>query len=247
VLLHATNATEAVHRPGATALGTPERPRPEYDCRMIRQNGPGRTAIFALAMGFLVGIAAAPASAQDHRSRSTSQAKPATGGKAAAKPEQKSSTTRGKSTASEPAKPGLLENFGSWAAYAAGSGKAKTCYALGQPQDRKPELKRDPAFLFVSTRPGENVRNEVSIVMGFDVKPDAAATAQVGSANFKLVAKGANLWIENLADNEKLVAAMRSGSRLIVKAPSKRGNSTTDSYSLSGLAQALDRVRKECS
>jgi hypothetical protein len=31
-----------------------------------------------------------------------------------------------------------------------------------------------------------------------------------------------------------------------VKAASVRGNVTIDSYSLSGLSQALDRVKKEC-
>ena len=39
---------------------------------------------------------------------------------------------------------------------------------------------------------------------------------------------------------------MRKGSRLVVKAPSKRGNVTTDSYSLAGFSQALDKVAKSC-
>jgi hypothetical protein len=39
---------------------------------------------------------------------------------------------------------------------------------------------------------------------------------------------------------------MKRGSKLIVKAPSTKGNVTTDSYSLAGLSQALDRVQKEC-
>jgi hypothetical protein len=194
-------------------------------------------------MGFAAGIVAVPAAAQDqHRSRSSSHAKPAAGSKAAAK-EAKASSRR---KAAEPAKPSPLEQFGDWAAYAAGGGKSKTCYALGQPQERKPELKRDPAYLFVSTRPGENVRDEVSIVMGFDVKPNATPTAQIGSASYDLVAKGANLWLKNPAKESEFVEAMRRGASLTVKAPSKRGNVTTDTYSLKGISQALDRVRKEC-
>ena len=37
-----------------------------------------------------------------------------------------------------------------------------------------------------------------------------------------------------------------SSAKLIVKAPPMKGPTTTDSYSLAGLKQALDRVSKDC-
>ncbi|HEY8579738.1 MAG TPA: invasion associated locus B family protein, partial [Beijerinckiaceae bacterium] len=77
-------------------------------------------------------------------------------------------------------------------------------------------------------------------------KPDGKATVEVGDATFELVSKGANLWVKNAAEESQLVDAMRKGARMIVKAPSLRGNVTTDSYSLSGVSAALDRVEKEC-
>jgi hypothetical protein len=39
---------------------------------------------------------------------------------------------------------------------------------------------------------------------------------------------------------------MRKGKDLTMKSTSVRGNATTDRYSLSGIAQALDRVAQEC-
>ena len=42
------------------------------------------------------------------------------------------------------------------------------------------------------------------------------------------------------------VEAMKKGSSLTITTTSVRGNKTTDRYSLNGLAQALDRVKKEC-
>jgi hypothetical protein len=39
---------------------------------------------------------------------------------------------------------------------------------------------------------------------------------------------------------------MRKGAKLEVKASSKKGNMTTDTYSLTGFSQALDRVLKDC-
>jgi hypothetical protein len=110
------------------------------------------------------------------------------------------------------------------------------------------------------------VHNEVSLIMGFDVgapsaESDAkesgdakekkksklvAPTAEVGDTSFDLLPKGPNLWVKNAAQESALVAEMRKGKSLIVKATSKKGNLTTDTYSLSGFAQAIDRALKDC-
>jgi hypothetical protein len=143
-------------------------------------------------------------------------------------------------------KPVLLEAYHDWTAYMA-QGKEKTCYALASPKDRTPNaLKRDPAYVFISNRPGENVRNEVSIIMGFAMKDNSEAKAEIGNASYDLIAKGTNAWVKNPAQETQFIDSLKKGSKLIVKAPSIKGNVTTDSYSLAGLSQALDRVQKEC-
>lgn len=158
------------------------------------------------------------------------------------------------------AKPLLVASYGDWGAYAAKVGASKTCYALAQPKDREPsDLKRDPAYIFISERPAENVHDEVAIIMGFDVKggeekvasgkaaADApAATAEVGSEKFTLLAQSNKLWLENIAKEGPMIAAMRKSGKLIVRAASLKGRETIDEYSLSGFAQALDRVHQEC-
>ncbi len=142
------------------------------------------------------------------------------------------------------AKPVQVATFGDWGAYLA-KGKAKTCYALASPQDRKPEAKHDAAYVFIADRPGEKVHNEVSIIMGFPVK-EAGAQAKVGAASFDLVAKGANAWIKNPAEEAKFVEALQHGGKLVVKAPPVKGPAITDTYSLAGLKPALERVSKDC-
>lgn len=145
------------------------------------------------------------------------------------------------------AKPIQVATYGDWGAFVAEVGDDKTCYALAKPKDRAPaNLKRDPAFVFISTRPSENIRNEISVIMGFPMKDGGDAQAQVGDANFQLISKGTNAWVKNPATEGELIEAMKKGAMLIVKATSLRGNMTTDSYSLSGLSQALERVMKEC-
>ena len=185
------------------------------------------------AMLVLAGVVAALASAQAAPAKKPDPKKP----EPKARPAQPA----------QPGGPALLGSFGEWGAYTAKSGKEKTCYALGKPKDRLPaSLKRDPGYVFISNRPGEGVRNEVSIVMGFDVKPDSAPKAEIGTASFEMVAKGANLWVKNAAQEGQFVEALRKGQRLTVKATSKKGNPTTDNYALAGLVPAMDRIGREC-
>lgn len=180
--------------------------------------------------------------------------KPAAEKPAAKKPEAKKPerNARGRAgaenaAAAKPGKPALVASFGDWGAYVAAAGKGKTCYALAEPKERQPSgLKRDKAYIFVSTRTGEGVTNELSIIMGFDVKAESTPRGEIGPTGFDMVAQKDKLWVRNAAEEGHMLDAMRKGQRLVVKAMSSRGTNTTDSYSLSGLAQALDRVRKEC-
>lgn len=165
-----------------------------------------------------------------------------------AKPAAKAEQSGAASTDTKKAgKPTQLASYGDWGVFLAQGEKSKTCYTLAAPKDRSPSgLKRDPAYVFISNRPGDNVRQEISIIMGFAVKEGAAARAEIGSSGFDLVAKGANAWIKNQAQEPQFVDALKKGSKLVVKAPSLKGHITIDSYSLAGLSQALDRIEKEC-
>lgn len=140
-----------------------------------------------------------------------------------------------------------IDTFGDWGVYTSGKDKQKVCYALSQPKERLPKgLTRDPAYVFISNRPGDGARNEFSIIMGFALKPTGVATATVGTVSFQMLAKDKSAWLKNAAEESQLLDAMRKGKDLIVKGTSARGNETTDRYSLGGLGQAIDRAQKEC-
>lgn len=164
-------------------------------------------------------------------------------GKAAAK-EDKSKKPDAKAAGGGKATP--IGRFGEWDVFTTG-GKTKTCYTLARPKERAPaSLKRDDAYVFISNRPGENVQNEVSVIMGFAMKDGSEPSADIAGTAFQFVAKGANAWLKNPAEEGKFVEAMKRGSKLVVKASSSKGNATTDSYSLAGISDALARIRKEC-
>lgn len=145
-------------------------------------------------------------------------------------------------------KPEPLGTYGEWGAYLAQGGRDKTCYALAKPKDRQPKakLKDTSAYIFISTRPGENVRNEVAINLGYGTKDGSAATAEIDGDAWELVTKGTNAWVKDQSKEKEFVGALRGGSKLVVKAASSKGTSTTDSYALKGLSDALARVAQEC-
>ncbi|WP_024880463.1 invasion associated locus B family protein [Methylosinus sp. LW3] len=177
--------------------------------------------------------------------------KPAKGGKDQASKDKDAKAGKDKPAEKEKAgakTPTAIGSYGDWNAMTAhGQGKDKTCYALAEPKDRQPaKLQRDKAYVFISTRPAEGVRNEVAIILGFAAKDGGAASADIDGDNFELVTKGANAWVKNPAKEKEFVEALKNGSKLIVKAPSAKGNATTDTYSLKGLSDALGRVQKEC-
>ena len=100
--------------------------------------------------------------------------------------------------------------------------------------------------MFVSSRPSEKVKDEVSIIIGYGFKANSDASIDLGGTNFAMYTQNDGAWIKNAAEESRLVDFMRKGADLIVKGTSARGTQSTDTYSLKGLAQALDRVGQEC-
>ena len=147
------------------------------------------------------------------------------------------------------AEPTLIGQFGTWGAYTATPNGKKVCFALAKPSSSKtnpPNRPRDPAYAFVSTRPAEKVVNEVSVMIGYTLKPGSESTLEVGGASYAMYTQGDGLWIKNAAEEERMVEAMRKAADVTVKGVSAKGTETTDTFSLKGLSQALDRLAQDC-
>jgi len=144
----------------------------------------------------------------------------------------------------------LLGQFGDWGAYKADPGGKVVCFALSKPtkgETDPPGRNRDQAYAFISTRPAEKVKNEVSVIVGYPQKAgyDAEATID-NSAKYTLYTQDDGAWVKNAAQEAQMVTAMRKGSQMVVTSESSRGTKTTDTYSLKGVSDALDKVASEC-
>lgn len=143
--------------------------------------------------------------------------------------------------------PTLLGTFDVWEAYKTSDGRTTVCWAVTQPQSKEPaSAKRDPIYFLITTWPKANLVNEPSVVVGYEFKQGAQATIQVGSDKFNFFTKADGAWLQEKAQEQRLIAAMRSNSEMTVKGMSKRGTLTTDTYSLKGLSSALDKVAEGC-
>jgi len=143
----------------------------------------------------------------------------------------------------------LLGQFGDWGAYKATPDGKKVCFALAKPSSATTEpagRPRDPSYAFVSSRPAEKVKNEVSVIVGYTQKPSFDATAAIGSASYVMYTQNDGAWVKNAAEEAQMVDTLRKGANLVVKSESGRGTKTTDTYMLKGLAEALDKVAAEC-
>lgn len=196
-----------------------------------------RTLLQRCAIATLAALCCAAAAAQSQPAAKKPAVKPAPKpAAAAAKPEPTEQAV-------------LLGQFGNWGAYKATPGGKKVCFALSKPTSAvivPANKKRDPSYAFVSTRPAEKVRNEVSVIVGYPQKPGSDATATIGAANYALYTQNDGAWVKNAAEEAQMVETMRKGSELVVKSMSHTGAKTTDTYSLKGLDQALDKVAEEC-
>jgi len=146
-------------------------------------------------------------------------------------------------------KPTLLGQYGEWGAYTASPGGKKVCFVIAKPtaaETNPPNRPRNPVYMFVSTRPADKVTNEVSIITGYPFKPGTEASVTVGTTAYALYTQQDGAWIKNATEEAQMVDAMRGGQSAVVKGTSAKGTQSSDTYSLKGLSQALDRAAQEC-
>ena len=140
--------------------------------------------------------------------------------------------------------PTRIQQFNAWGAYSYKSGNSTVCYVLSIPTAKEPaSVDHGDIFFIVSQRPGQNISYEPQAMMGYPMKGDSKVNVTIDNKNFVLFVKDSSAWVENAAEEPALVAAMKGGSTMTVKATSARGTATSYTYSLSGISAALQKIQ----
>lgn len=148
--------------------------------------------------------------------------------------------------------PSNIGVFKDWNAFASTESDGKVCFIASQPSDSKYSQTvsgRDPAFFQVTSIPTKGIRNEVSTIVGYTILTSADVTVDVDGTKFKMFLDASHpdtAWA--VPDQEAaLIDAMKKGTKMtIVGTSSPRKTVVTDTYSLSGITAALDKIAKEC-
>ena len=138
--------------------------------------------------------------------------------------------------------------FKDWESFVLLKDGNKTCFAQSIPVVRAPKkLKRDPSRLFVSFRPDEDIKNEISVTNGYEFKLKTPVAAKSGKKSFDLFSKGRFAWVVENKDETKLIITMKIASRLMIIGNTDKGDQTTDHYSMMGFTKAYNTAKKTCS
>jgi len=141
----------------------------------------------------------------------------------------------------------LLQKYNNWSTYTADS-SGKVCFAVSQPNSSTPKnVRRGPIYFYVSHYPTDKVSGEISVKMGYPFAPGGKVTVTIGNDKFELFTKDEGAFLEKTEDEAKLLEALKAGSSMQIQGRSSRGTNTSDTYSLSGSTDALERLEKECS
>lgn len=139
--------------------------------------------------------------------------------------------------------PTRIKQFDAWGAYSYDSGGSKVCYILSIPTSSAPaNVDHGEIFFLISQRPGQNVSYEPQAMMGYPLQEASKIDVSIDGRSFSLFTRGNSAWVENAAEEPQLVAAMKAGSSMTIKAVSRRGTNTSYSYSLKGVTAALNQI-----
>ncbi|WP_325050401.1 invasion associated locus B family protein [Falsigemmobacter faecalis] len=131
--------------------------------------------------------------------------------------------------------------------------KPKECWGVSTPKESvnsrggKPvQVRRGDTMLFVTYRPGQNARGEVSFTPGYAYGAGATVTLEIGSEKFNMVTDGEWAWPRDAAQDTAILAAMRRGNEAVLTGSSSRGTDTRDKFSLRGFTAAMQEAEGRC-
>ena len=147
-------------------------------------------------------------------------------------------------TANTPRSTGKYKN---WESFIVETDKGKICFAQTVPTKRAPSsIQRGKSKLFVTFRPSEDIKDEVSLTSGHDYKT-STVTAASGKKKYSFFSQKNFAWLLDDQEERNFIKLMKRATNLIIKARTTKGAETTDHYSMMGFTKAYNTAKKTCS
>ena len=137
--------------------------------------------------------------------------------------------------------------YKNWESFTVETDKGKICFAQTLPTKRAPAaIKREKSKLFVTFRPSESIKDEISLTSGHDYK-SSTVTASSGKRKYSFFSQKNFAWLLDDQEEKKFIKLMQKATDVIVKARTTKGAETTDHYSMMGFTKAYNTAKKTCS
>ena len=137
--------------------------------------------------------------------------------------------------------------YKNWESFTIETDKGKICFAQTIPTKRAPAaIKRNKSKLFVTFRPSESIKDEISLTSGHDYK-SSTVTASSGKRKYSFFSQKNFAWLLDDQEEQKFIKLMKRATDVIVKARTANGAETTDHYSMRGFTKAYNTAKKTCS
>jgi len=136
--------------------------------------------------------------------------------------------------------------YKNWESFTVEGDKGKICFAQSVPTKRAPAaIKREKSKIFVTFRPLENIKDEISLTSGHDYK-SSTVTASSGKRRYSFFSQKDFAWLLDDQEERKFIKLMKKATDVIVKARTTNGAETTDHYSMMGFTKAYNTAKKTC-
>ncbi|MGE0628350.1 MAG: invasion associated locus B family protein [Hyphomicrobiaceae bacterium] len=138
-------------------------------------------------------------------------------------------------------------SFADWIVYRHGAGAERTCFALSQPTVRQGQSAEGVgSYVMVSAWPRHGVKAQPSIYAGAPFRGGSSVSITIKGDTFTLFTDGDRAFVDDPTMELKLVDAMKKGNTMLVRGVLASGGQMFDTYSLSGVTQAVNAVSQDC-
>ena len=141
-----------------------------------------------------------------------------------------------------------IGKFKDWETFTVTENDNKICFAQSIPILRAPKkFERNPSRLFITFRPSEEIKDEVSATSGYTFQKEKIVKAKTGKKTYDFFSQEGFAWILDTEEEQRFIKAMKKASRVMIIGRTEKGKQTIDHYSLMGFTKAYDAAKKNCS
>ncbi|SVA43875.1 uncharacterized protein METZ01_LOCUS96729 [marine metagenome] len=141
-----------------------------------------------------------------------------------------------------------IGKFKDWETFTVTENDNKICFAQSIPILRAPKkFERNSSRLFITFRPSEDIKDEVSATSGYTFQKEKIVKAKTGKKTYDFFSQEEFAWILDTEEEQRFIKAMKKASRVMIIGRTEKGKQTVDHYSLMGFTKAYNTAKKNCS